>query len=918
MDNDNYQKLTKEQVEDFISWFNTVKGIHKYEYLTTELLTDIITNKVTTDKNGNFSYLSDESDPDEERLINKMLLNWDESNKRLANNSSDKARENTGARVNYLRDKFNIPEGYSNRFSNGNSPTDFFDKKPESSEIKKFKERLQSEQIRRKNISNSKKNNNSVRSDRKTDISVKESIIAARKNKQTNEESEIASQSSKVNDAIQEQTPHKQNEVTENTTDNKYTRHQESPSHLYNTRNRLTTQEDEEISEKLDYLEHKLDQIEKLRRENKYLEQLCNQIKKDRSDEENFDKNSSVRRPNIKFPPNYRQEYFTPIAPKYHNPMHSDASFQLLNRPPNSYQRPHHYPPHFDNPDLNNYYNSGIYSQPPQPPPPIIPVIPYKSAFKNYRAVPMMKPYPDYDYLESNVNSPRNIDKYSGDYTTSIVDKYLSNKNDDEYYSGKYKIPTNFIKPNKKESNPLYKKEDSIPNKEDLELPTNTLSSTQQNIINDIKESLDIEYEKIDNEVYKKIEDGYTSEEYNYFLGLSEEDKHYFMFIENSVKTQNKTDVPLRFKVLEKDINLENKSIIVKKIDENNKNKFSLGSENTKFNNWLTGLLKIPFGVYRNLPITKNNSTQEICDYLVKSKKHLDNAVYGHTTTKNQIIQLITQWISNPSAGGNVIGIQGPMGNGKTTLVKNGVSKAVDRPFAFVTLGGCSDSSFLEGHNYTYEGSMWGRIVDILIQSKCMNPIIYFDELDKVSQTKRGDEIINMLIHLTDSSQNQHFQDKYFSGIDIDISKCIFIFSYNDASKINPILLDRLLTIETDGFEKEDKIKIANEYLISEITTQLGMEKGSIDISDEVIGHLIEKFTSSEKGVRGLKRNLEIIFSKINVILLTQGTDEFSYDIEIDKNEDGNVVISKETAEQLIKEFHKNDSEKEMEFAMYC
>ena len=163
-----------------------------------------------------------------------------------------------------------------------------------------------------------------------------------------------------------------------------------------------------------------------------------------------------------------------------------------------------------------------------------------------------------------------------------------------------------------------------------------------------------------------------------------------------------------------------------------------------------------------------------------------------------------------------------------------------------------------------------------------------------------------------------YFQDKYFSGIDIDISKCIFIFSYNDASKINPILLDRLLTIETDGFEKEDKIKIANEYLISEITTQLGMEKDSIDISDEVIGHLIEKFTSSEKGVRGLKRNLEIIFSKINVILLTQGTDEFSYDIEIDKNEDGNVVISKETAEQLIKEFHKNDSEKEMEFAMYC
>ena len=175
-----------------------------------------------------------------------------------------------------------------------------------------------------------------------------------------------------------------------------------------------------------------------------------------------------------------------------------------------------------------------------------------------------------------------------------------------------------------------------------------------------------------------------------------------------------------------------------------------------------------------------------------------------------------------------------------------------------------------------------------------------------------------MLIHLTDSSQNQHFQDKYFSGIDIDISKCIFIFSYNDANKINPILLDRLLTIETDGFEKEDKIKIANEYLIPEITTQLGMKSDSIDISDEIIGHLIENFTMSEKGVRGLKRNLEIIFSKINVILLTQGTEEFSYDIDIEKNETGTVVVDREMAEKLIKEFHKKDEDKEMEFAMYC
>ena len=81
------------------------------------------------------------------------------------------------------------------------------------------------------------------------------------------------------------------------------------------------------------------------------------------------------------------------------------------------------------------------------------------------------------------------------------------------------------------------------------------------------------------------------------------------------------------------------------------------------------------------------------------------------------------------------------MGNGKTTLVKNGIAKAIGRPFAFITLGGCSDASFLEGHNYTYEGSMWGKIVDVLMECKCMNPVFYFDELDKVSETTKGDEI---------------------------------------------------------------------------------------------------------------------------------------------------------------------------------
>ena len=192
----------------------------------------------------------------------------------------------------------------------------------------------------------------------------------------------------------------------------------------------------------------------------------------------------------------------------------------------------------------------------------------------------------------------------------------------------------------------------------------------------------------------------------------------------------------------------------------------------------------------------------------------LNKCVYGLNDAKMQIMQMAGQWISNPSAMGTAIAIKGPMGTGKTTLVKDGISKILGREFAFIALGGTGDSSFLEGHSYTYEGSTWGKIVQILIESKCMNPVIYFDELDKVSDTPKGEEIIGILTHLTDTSQNSEFHDKYFADVNFDLSKCLFIFSYNDESKVNPILKDRMYSIQTKGYEQKEKITIARNYLL--------------------------------------------------------------------------------------------------------
>jgi hypothetical protein len=198
------------------------------------------------------------------------------------------------------------------------------------------------------------------------------------------------------------------------------------------------------------------------------------------------------------------------------------------------------------------------------------------------------------------------------------------------------------------------------------------------------------------------------------------------------------------------------------------------------------------------------------------------------------------------------------------TTLCNGICESLDLPFGFVQLGGISDGSYLVGHSYTYEGSRWGKIAEILMKVGCMNPVLYFDELDKISNTRHGEEIVNLLIHLTDSSQNDKFHDKYFSDIEFDLSKCLMIFSYNNAELINPILRDRMITIKTSGYTHKDKLQIALEYMLPEIYKEYAFAMDEIQIDKETITHVIN-ITQKEQGVRNLKRNLEEIVSQINL-----------------------------------------------------
>ena len=337
-------------------------------------------------------------------------------------------------------------------------------------------------------------------------------------------------------------------------------------------------------------------------------------------------------------------------------------------------------------------------------------------------------------------------------------------------------------------------------------------------------------------------------------------------------------DKPYRLTLLESQIPRHYKAIALKRI-QNLRYMDTCSGEYFKVKNWVDTFMTIPFGVHKTLSITMDVGVEKCHTFMEEAKDILDSAVYGLNDAKMQIMQMVGQWISNPSALGTAIAIKGPPGTGKTTLVKEGISKILGRDFAFIALGGATDSSFLEGHSYTYEGSTWGKIVEILIRCKSMNPVIFFDELDKLSDTPKGEEITGILTHLTDTSQNSQFHDKYFSEIAFDLSKCLFIFSYNDETKVNPILLDRMYRIHTNGYGKKDKTHIAQKYLIPKIRSEVAFKPEQIIIPDETIEYIVEHHTNKEDGVRNLKRCLEIIFTKLNLYrLMKPGSKLFDKD----------------------------------------
>jgi ATP-dependent Lon protease len=321
--------------------------------------------------------------------------------------------------------------------------------------------------------------------------------------------------------------------------------------------------------------------------------------------------------------------------------------------------------------------------------------------------------------------------------------------------------------------------------------------------------------------------------------------------------------IPNKFRVLELPVADGVKATVIKKINMLNEMDPDTG-EVYKLRTWVEGFLRIPFGVQVDLPVKLDDGAKPCADFLAETRTTLDKAVYGMNGAKTQIMQILAQWISNPSSVGNVIALKGPMGVGKTSFAKHGIAGALKRPFEFFSLGGATDSANFVGHSYTYEGSMWGRIADSVMVANCMNPVMYFDELDKVSTTPQGEEIVSMLIHLTDRSQNSQFHDRYFAGVDIDLSQCLFVFSFNDESKVHPILKDRMQVIQCSGYTVDEKTIILTQYVWPQVIDRIKMD--GLTIEDSALKFLITEYSADEEGVRTLIRAVETLVTRLNLL----------------------------------------------------
>ena len=274
--------------------------------------------------------------------------------------------------------------------------------------------------------------------------------------------------------------------------------------------------------------------------------------------------------------------------------------------------------------------------------------------------------------------------------------------------------------------------------------------------------------------------------------------------------------------------------------------------EGTVERNYLDKCLEIPFGKY-----TKDSINLE------KSRKILDKEHYGLDKVKERIVDSLAVYKRNPEFNGQILCLAGPPGVGKTSIVKS-LAKSMGRKYVRIALGGIHDEAEIRGHRKTYIGSMPGRIVEAVIKSGVMNPIILLDEIDKVGNDFKGDPS-SALLEALEPEQNNSFADHYLE-FTLDLSRVLVITTANDVSAIAGPLYDRMDVIELNSYTALEKFYIAKKHLVKKEMIKHSLTSKEFKISDDAINILIENYTR-EAGVRTLEKQIATLCRKATVSL---------------------------------------------------
>ena len=264
-------------------------------------------------------------------------------------------------------------------------------------------------------------------------------------------------------------------------------------------------------------------------------------------------------------------------------------------------------------------------------------------------------------------------------------------------------------------------------------------------------------------------------------------------------------------------------------------------AEGAVIRNYLDVCLDVPWGV----------ETHDRAD-VEQARKILDKDHYGLDKVKERILEFIAVRQLNPQAKGKILCLVGPPGVGKTSIALS-VAKAMHRKLSRLSLGGIRDEADIRGHRKTYIGAMPGRIIDAVIRSGSMNPLLVLDEIDKLASDMRGDPA-SALLEVLDSEQNGAFRD-HFIELPVDLSRVMFITTANTTSTIPRPLLDRMEVIELGSYTDEEKLHIAREHLLPKQLKENGIRRGQLRLDDEALRAIITDYTK-ESGVRTLERQL--------------------------------------------------------------